>query len=111
MTEARTENVSNSFGGIPLEFILICKMLAGLKYSKNMFKESSSSDESMINQLQELQKKVADMEKGLEEGFKKEQKLAKQLETQVQISEDFQAQMKAKDQQLLDYVNRLQKFE
>ena len=51
------------------------------------------------------------MEKGLEEGFKKEQKLAKQLETQVQISEDFQAQMKAKDQQLLDYVNRLQKFE
>ena len=85
--------------------------MAGLKYSKNMFKESSSSDESMINQLQELQKKVADMEKGLEEGFKKEQKLAKQLETQVQISDDFQAQMKAKDEQLLDYVNRLQKFE
>ena len=110
MTEARTENVSNSFGVIPLQFILICNM-AGLKYSKNMFKESSSSDESMINQLQELQKKVADMEKGLEEGFKKEQKLAKQLETQVQISEDFQAQMKAKDEQLLDYVNRLQKFE
>ena len=66
---------------------------------------------NMMAQLLALQEKVAQMEGKLEESVVKEKELEQRLEEQILITEDLKEEIKEKDDQLLDYENRLKNYE
>ena len=65
----------------------------------------------MMAQLLALQEKVAQMEGKLEESVEKEKVLEQRLEEQILVTEELKEEIKEKDDQLMDYENRLKNYE
>ena len=73
--------------------------------------KKESDQVGMMAQLLALQEKVAQMEGKLEESVIKEKELEQRLEEQILITEDLKEEIKEKDDQLMDYENRLKNYE